>query len=114
MREIKFRAWDISRGEWFTDWENPNRSDWTQDDGHKELSMTSSDGSIILEQYTGLHDKNGREIYEGDILRDQYGNVGPCYWAPSSWEFLNTDGCVESGDPWEVVGNIHENAEVKK
>jgi len=131
MREIKFRAWDKANGKWFTEWENPNRSDWTPNDGHKELSMTSGDGSIILEQFTGLLDANGKEIYEGDICRfdlqdfnggdhfytlpvaytvDMYGF--PYKSEPSEPE---PDCCISLGeavandDELEIIGNIHEN-----
>ena len=69
---------------------------------------------VELMQYTGLLDKNGKEIYEGDIIESQY-------FLPSEVMFVN--GCflacdisfpdAESGDyediEWKVIGNIYEN-----
>jgi uncharacterized phage protein (TIGR01671 family) len=56
MREIKFRAWDKckSRMVFFDLWDS-------------EVSIPASDSPIM--QFTGLHDKNGKEIYESDMVR---------------------------------------------
>lgn len=120
MREIKFRAWD---GEQM----------------HKAFDLTQNpiywwkdNFDYPLMQYTGLKDKNGVEIYEGDILSSSggYGGdlIGSVYWGVLS----DTDGwshgayqcwvCdgeslfdlagANSDASCEVIGNIYENPEL--
>lgn len=126
-REIKFRAWD-----------SKSKKMWTPEvicikDGQVKagLVMTPAqakkgvkegwfyDNPIM--QYTGLKDKNGKEIYEGDICNSVY-SVGKVYWnemtARFSFEFdTDIDGLFEmasgiEGKKFEVIGNIYENPEL--
>ena len=67
MREIKFRAWDITGKEM--------EELISLDLGSKPRARTVKgflcDGEFVLMQYTGLKDKNGKEIYEGDIIGEE-------------------------------------------
>ncbi len=65
-REIKFRVWHGSRLQY-----QDNFKDFGNDDDIKELSFDIDpwdESTGILMQYTGVKDKNGKEIYEGDII----------------------------------------------
>ena len=67
MREIKFRAWDKSDNVWleedqFVIYPQGIFDAWLGQDEPLEMD------EVILMQYTGLKDKNGKEIYEGDIV----------------------------------------------
>lgn len=82
MRTIKFRAWDTIGKKMYM----PDATDWEQIhiqlDGeineavfagyYNTLYRTDITSRIILMQFTGLHDKNGTEIYEGDVARVRY------------------------------------------
>ncbi len=68
MREIKFRAWDNELKEMDYNPMIPT-APYAEDESLNESINFLNSGRSILMQYTGLKDKNGKEIYEGDILK---------------------------------------------
>lgn len=110
-REIKFRAWDISdkdKGAYMLGPYNLTDSIFN----NKDIR------SMILMQYTGLKDKNGKEIYEGDILKEH----GIVAWNDEGHRWsaidLKWNDRKEWHDldyltsPFEIIGNIYENPEL--
>ena len=114
-REIKFRAWDVNKHKMIDEpWGYPNESGW--DDYMNinkwfEWSHIDSRNPIVLMQYTGLKDKNGKEIYEGDIIKWRKGTEG--VWADQFWAFAVKFPFI-CGNAYlgEVIGNIYENPEL--
>ena len=120
MREIKFRAWSESFG---IKPYIPVIRNFT----NKELDVNvwfsnMKDNNVVLMQYTGLKDKNGVEIYEGDIIHAEH-------YKPKNMkvEFIEGGFCMTNdrippidinhfypslGCQFEVIGNIHQNPEL--
>lgn len=103
MREIKFRAWWNDTGKPVEDF----NSEYIIDSCNEEV--------FTVEQFTGLHDKNGKEVYEGDI-DDARGiciwDEDDCCWCWQEIETGYTNKMLSISGEFNIVGNIHENPEL--
>ena len=130
MREIKFRAYDPALGMCEVKSINFDSQTLWVSNGSNMLYELSFENSPPIE-YTGLKDKNGKEIYEGDIcnffiehyfpdrIEPWHPEIRDIEWNPECgawWPFADND----DGMPYpkakncEIIGNIYENSELLK
>ncbi len=100
MREIKFRAWHKA---------NDRMLDWASLKSY--LVMPGTDGSLIWMQFTGLKGKNGKEIYEGDIVK-QAGDEDGGWVSIMLVECDAPNGGFNLRDKGEYVELFHQSLEV--
>ncbi|CAK0779066.1 conserved hypothetical protein [Azospirillaceae bacterium] len=150
MREIKFRAWDaengrmVRPGNFEIEESGGHLVGWFQsseDDDEERECQLKSNYELILLQFTGLLDKNGKEIYEGDIVQDtrdwadrmtnkgvhliRFGvgsegepadgtqpYIGWCLGRDDDYRYETTGFTKYEADNFEVIGNIYENPEL--
>ena len=105
MKELKFRAWD---GKKMIDDVIPASETSIIELFEYEWQETEVEA---VEQYTGLKDKNGKEIFEGDLVAYEKDNIASVRFEYGGFypfvEPYNDYGCP-SGKEVEVIGNIHE------
>jgi hypothetical protein len=117
-RDIKFRAWVTHYDEPFMLYLTPFKQRYDYENGfvyafaeHSSFwgneNYETKDAKFEIMQFTGLKDKNGKEIYEADT--DGHGNV--VEFCNGSF-CLNGDRLIHSG--FEVKGNIYEHPELLK
>ena len=132
MREILFRGKRVDNGEWI-------QGDIVQFPVHGVVRIVEQEPSYkdaevdsdTVGQYTGLTDKNGKKIFEGDIIHLEYSQVffGGVYFGEYTAEVSYKEGCfitdgINNGDEIEtplsgfdndeveIIGNIHDNPEL--
>ena len=125
-REIKFRAYSSHNHKMYPviniEWDIDGRIWVTADDGKNGIELIDEEAHLM--QYTGLHDNNGRKIYEGDIVRtgkDNIGDpelmIGQVIMREGSW-LIENEKMQEAIELFseitsrEVIGNIFENPEL--
>lgn len=138
MREIKFRGYakeELTSSQWLTNGFGVDKVKYV--DGTSSVFLLTPYGEYVVEessvgQYTGLKDKNGKEIYEGDIVETCEHKKQLVVWHNNGFKLKYTYSRTYQGEPYtetthlelgdtssrrwgdEVIGNIYENPELLK
>lgn len=127
-REIKFRAW-IKTGNETDDYVEPMTIQQMIHSKESTFSLEQLNDLVDLEQFTGLKDANGKEIYEGDILAwhssicRKHNWVGVVLYRGAGFAVQESDrsysspewlecACRKDANIIEVIGNIHEDEDL--
>ena len=122
MRKLEFRIWDGRYMEYANDLYFFEENSIQHNGDH---------GNVVM-QSTGQTDKNGQEIYESDIVKNDWGSIGIIKWGnyveengdpycdtrhigfhSATKDKSNVESLIHH-EEWEIIGNIYENAELLK
>lgn len=108
MREIKFRAWDKEKEKMLTGMNQYGADEPDFNKAHSSagaftrlweaLARFAESDRFILMQYTGLKDKNGKELYEGDVVK----------WNAVNTNFISTIEWWKGRDRWIIRNNKYD------
>lgn len=109
MRQIKFRAWD-----------KPNNRMMANLSNEDFFKVADNSGNLIVMQYTGINDKQDDYIYEGDVLRDTFGQHVLIVWnnTDARFEAIYTNTGYSGSrhiidiKHMEIIGNRYQNPEL--
>ena len=114
MREIKFRVWDYHLNKYINDY--ITGTSLSLNDLFKNGSRLNGKNSLVFEQYTGLKDYNGKDVYEGDLIQDIDYGIMECKYLHGSFVWYSKNGfnikLMNYIPNIEVIGNIYENKEL--
>lgn len=112
MNRYKFKAWNKAKKQWIHEepcdllGETILLGAWLQDTPIQEFD------DVVILQSTGMNDKNGKLICEGDIVKADFGLGNPLQAVELETFFWCKGECIVNADSIEVIGNIYNNPEM--
>ena len=113
---LSYRVWCSNKGEWERDpvtmGENGILMQWVEQT--RTFMPCRSENHPVM-QSTGLEDERGKEIFEGDIIKDSMYQSEVFFSHGSFMVWIGSGMYLElsqMGNEWEIIGNIHENPEL--
>ena len=115
MDRLKYRVWDKINEVWI---EGPFLDVRKGCIAGYYMPEEAMKRRIVVEQCTGLKDKNGKLIYENDIVKAPHSYKYEIKWSDGGWGLFFRNGqydiglCERASKEVEIIGNIHENADL--
>lgn len=122
QRQLKFRAWDkLEKRFTYPDKGYQGHYVLTLNGEFWNLQNGSGGDEYVVQQWTGLKDSKGKDIYEGDVVRyelDETVYIQTVKWGNNGWEMIDTRSystpLIVNLPNFEVIGSIFENSELLK